>query len=62
MGKKHRGKKIIASNIRDQRVDRDSKKNTVKETEVQKKKSFLSMFGKNKMDKNTHHIHWLISN
>lgn len=20
------------------------------------------MFGKNKMDKNTHHIHWLISN
>lgn len=41
MGKKHRGKKIIASNIRDQRVDRDSKKNTVKETEVQKKKKFL---------------------
>lgn len=44
MGKKHRGKKIIASNIRDQRVDRDSKKNTVKETEVQKKKvSYLCL-------------------
>lgn len=44
MGKKHRGKKIIASNIRDQRVDSDSEKNTVKGTEVQKKKvSYLCL-------------------
>lgn len=41
MGKKHRGKKIIASNIRDQRVDRDSKKKILLKKQKFRKKKFL---------------------